>query len=172
MKRLLYVAVMLVGCGGSVAQSGDAGPDASIPDGSFVPDGGDGGACEGKDAGCWVRPFECYGGPRPTLAEIEKLYAGLAPTDPCPGGSVWVERHESCGLVEIHSFQGPPFSYWFDAKSGNLVGISTRSDTGCSGYGVFDFPCDGIVTCKHLCGAFSGTVEQPQCPPPKDAGPG
>ena len=131
---------------------------------------GEGGACPTTLVdGCTVKPLACLPFAPPTLQQFTAQFQGLGPTDACPG-SLWTERYESCGIVAIHSFAGPPSTEWFDAKTGKLLAETIPSDTGCTGYGTPGFPCDGIVTCQHLCGATSSPIEAPMCPPALDAG--
>jgi hypothetical protein len=168
-KRFFAILLAITGCGGVVAET-DAGPDAGLdatnkPEASIV-DGG----CVGVDGSCWVVPLACCSPPKITLSEALAPFAGLKPTDPCPNGTTWTERYDACNLSAIHGFAGPPTTQWFDTTSGALVGTSTSSDTGCSGCGTIDFPCDAIVQCTHLCGAVTSTIEPPHCPPTLDAG--
>lgn len=169
---LLFAACSGGASQGGASQGGGGGaPDAAAPDGGLdATDAPIVDACAPTGSGCLLTPIACVSSTLPTLAEESAKYDGLQPTDTCPIPALWVERYEACGRVAIHMYSSPPFTWYFDATTGETLGEETVTDTGCSGFGDPGFPCAAIPSCAHLCGSSSGIFEQPKCPPFLDAG--
>ena len=113
--------------------------------------------------GCNIR---CLPAQTTALADEEKIFASVKPTDPCPVGGFYAERYEACGRVAFYVFGGPPASTFFDQKTGKLLGIDNTTEGTCSGAGDFGFSCSDTIQCRYLCGTYAGAHDPPRCPPP------
>ena len=98
----------------SVLVVGACGGDTSTPPAA---------TCPTVRNGCTIR---CLPSETTTLADEEKVFASVKPTDPCPGGGFYAERYEACGRVAFYEFGGPPSSTFFDQKTASYSASTTR----------------------------------------------